>query len=424
MLPQERLVPASGGAIARPPAQAKQRDLLAWFDAVWIAVVMTSMLLVQLLETVTALIILAAVPAFVYLRRDRFRDYALAAVVIGILPAWALISALWSPVPGLTIYYGIEYLFTVMMGVIIGAALDKRQAILGMFAAFAVHAVASLIVGRYVDVGTAGSTYVEEAFVGVMISKNIAADASGLGILVSGAALVAGFRMRQPLLVLAAALVVGIDVWMVLKADSTGALIAAIIASLGMICMQPGRLLSVPARTLVLVLIMAAGTAALLLEEFWYQPVMELVLSSAGKDPSLTGRTYIWSRAAEVIAHNSALGVGYSGFWFPGNAEAEILWKFGGIVDKRGFNFHNTVIEILVHFGYTGVALFGAVFLVGALGLLIRTTRRPTEFGIFLVAYLCFVGARAPVEAFGLAPFLYSTTLISAALAYGLRRSA
>jgi len=425
MLTHERLTPVTEGTVARPVAAPRATpDLLAWFDGVWIAAVMMAMLFVQLLGSVSALIIIAAVPVFVYVRRERLGDYALAAAVLAIIPGWALLSALWSPVPGLTLYYGAEYLFTIMIGVIMGAAIDRQQALLGLFAAFVAYAAASLLVGGYVDVGKAGSTEVGQAFVGIMVSKNIAADSAGLGMLVSGSAMVIGARTRRPLVLLGALAVFAINVWIVLKAESTGALVAAAIATLGLILMQPARILSAPARRLLLAVLLLFGTVALLSESLWFQPLMETVLSSAGKDQTLTGRTYIWQRGYEVIADHSALGVGYNAFWYPGNPEAEILWDFGGIGEKRGFNFHDTIIEVLVHFGYVGLALFGTIAALLTVLTLIRVTRQPTELGLFLVAYLCFVGVRAPVEAFGLAPFLYSTALITAALAYGLRRRA
>lgn len=409
------------GAVARPVSVKANRIWLANFDGAWVAVVMTAMLFVQIMGPISALIIMAAVPTFLLFRRERFSRLALAAGLVGSLPAFALFSAFWSSVPQITVYYGTQYLVTVLIGIVIGTALNSQQALSGLFAAFAAHAFASLLIGDYTVVGQAGKTAVELAFIGIMASKNLAADASGVGMLIASAVVVSSVRQRQPILFLLALVVLAIDVWMVIRAESTGALVAAAIAAVAMIAMQAGRAFTVQARTFLFVAIAVVVLAALASQALWYDALMETLLKSAGKDTTLTGRTYIWDHAWRMIDARPVLGLGYNAFWNVGNPDAELLWDFAGIAEKRGFNFHNSGIEILVHLGYAGFALYTAVGGALALVLAVRVTRLPTEFGTFAMAYLCFMGARASVETFGFSPFLYSTALIAAALSYALR---
>lgn len=409
------------GSIARPSYLAARTNRLANFDGIWVAFVMTAMLFEQLLRSVTALALVVALPAYFFLRPERFSKIGLAAGVLGLLPAFALLSAFWSAVPQTTLYYGTEYLITVLIGIVIGVALNSRQALLGLFAAFAAHAIASMLIGGYTLVGHAGSSAVELAFIGIMASKNQAADASGVGMLIASAVAVFALGLRRYFLALCALVVLGIDVWMVLRADSTGALVAAILAAMAMIAMQFGRVLSAQARTMLFVTITTTLSMAFALRSFWFDALMGSILKSAGKDATLTGRTYIWDQASRLIDANPAFGLGYNAFWNVGNPDAELIWKFAGIAEKRGFNFHNTATEILVHLGYVGFTLFAAV--IGALALLlaIRVTRRPDAFGTFAVAYLFFMGIRTPVESFGINPFSYATALIFAILSFGLR---
>lgn len=414
---------ARTGNVARPVTRKTDYNWLAGFDGAWVALVMTAMLFVQILGSISALIMLAAVPVFVVFRYERLPRVALAAGVIGLLPLFALFSATWSSVPQTTLYYATQYLVTVLIGIVIGAALNSQQALLGLFVAFAAHAFASLLIGDYTAVGRAGTTEVGSAFIGIMVSKNLAADASGVGMLIASAVLVSSVRQRQLVLFLLALAVLAIDIWMVIRAESTGALVAAGIAALAMITMQAGRAFTVQARTLLFLAIAAIALGALATQTLWFDAVMESLLKSAGKDSTLTGRTFIWDQAWRMIYARPGLGIGYNAFWNIGNPDAELLWDFAGITEKRGFNFHNTMIEILVHLGYAGLALYITVAGALALVLAIRVTRLPTEFGTFAVAYLCFMGARASVETFGFSPFLYSTALIVAALSYGLRTS-
>ena len=409
------------GSIARPGYLAARANRLANFDGIWVAFVMTAMLFEQLLRSVTALALVVALPAYFFLRPERLSKIGLAAGVLGLLPAFALLSAFWSAVPYTTLYYGTEYLITVLIGIVIGVELNSRQALLGLFAAFAAHAIASMLIGGYTLVGRAGSSVVELAFIGIMASKNQAADASGVGMLIASAVAVFAVGFRRYFLALGALIVLGIDVWMVLRADSTGALVAAILAAMAMIAMQLGRVLSVQVRTMLFVTITTTLSMAFALRSFWFDALMGSILKSAGKDATLTGRTFIWDQASRLIDANPAFGLGYNAFWNVGNPGAELIWKFAGIAEKRGFNFHNSATEILVHLGYVGFTLFAVI--VGALSLIlaIRVTRRPDAFGTFAVAYLFFMGIRTPVESFGLNPFSYATALIFAILSFGLR---
>jgi exopolysaccharide production protein ExoQ len=409
------------GSIARPTYLEARPHRLVYFDGIWVAFVMTAMLFEQLLRSGTALVLVAAVPVYFIVRPDRLPKAGLAVGVLGLLPAFALLSAFWSAVPQTTLYYGTEYLITVLIGIVIGVAVNANQALIGLFFAFSAHAIASMLIGGYALVGRVGSSEVELAFIGIMASKNQAADASGLGMLIASAVAAFGIAQRRYFLGLCALVVLGIDIWMVVRADSTGALLAAVFAAFAMIAMQAGRVLTMQARTLLFVTITTTLTLAFAMRTFWFDAVMGSILESAGKDATLTGRTFIWDQASRMIDANPAFGLGYNAFWNVGNPDAELIWKFAGIAEKRGFNFHNTAIEILVHLGYVGFTLFAAVASALAMLLAIRVTRRPEAFGTFAVAYLFFMGIRTPVESYGFNPFSYATALIFAILSYALR---
>jgi exopolysaccharide production protein ExoQ len=410
------------GSVARPTYLAARPQRLVYFDGIWVAFVMTAMLFEQLLRSGTALVLVVAVPVYFLARPERLPRVWLALGLLGLLPVFALLSAFWSAVPQITLYYGTEYLITVLIGIVIGVAINANQALMGLFFAFSAHAVASMLIGGYTLVGRAGSSQVELAFIGIMASKNQAADASGAGMLIASAVAAFGISQRRLFLGLCALVVLGIDVWMVLRADSTGALVAAVLAALAMVAMQAGRVLTVQARTLLFVTAATTLTLAFALRSFWFDTLMSSILKSAGKDATLTGRTFIWDQASRMIDENPAFGLGYNAFWNVGNPGAEVIWKFAGIGERRGFNFHNTATEILVHLGYVGFSLFAVVAGTLALALAIRVTRRPESFGTFAVAYLFFMGIRTPVESFGFNPFSYATALIFAVLSYALRR--
>src|SRR5581483_2182010 len=75
------------------------------------------------------------------------------------------------------------------------------------------------------------------------------------------------------------------------------------------------------------------------------------------KDPTFTGRTYLWYRAEPVIQQKPLLGHGFAAFWRPGSIDAEGLWRWAGVKHTVGFNFHNTFIETLVQLGIVGLVV-------------------------------------------------------------------
>ena len=72
------------------------------------------------------------------------------------------------------------------------------------------------------------------------------------------------------------------------------------------------------------------------------------------------------------------LGTGFSAFWLQGNVAAEGLWQFGGIVDRAGFSFHNTPIELRVALGWIGMVIYFATVLTGGILLVRRFIQKPT----------------------------------------------
>jgi len=100
--------------------------------------------------------------------------------------------------------------------------------------------------------------------------------------------------------------------------------------------------------------------------------------------------------------------------------DAEGLWQFAQISDREGFNFHNSLIELLVHWGWIGASLVLLVFLTACLALLRRNVRAPTLAGGFFISFVVFEMARSPFESLGPAPVDFGALLLIAALGYGL----
>jgi exopolysaccharide production protein ExoQ len=140
------------------------------------------------------------------------------------------------------------------------------------------------------------------------------------------------------------------------------------------------------------------------------------------KDPTLTGRTYLWYRAADLIKEKPLFGRGYDAFWVQGNTDAEGLWSFFGIASRDGFTFHNTYIQTLVELGWVGLAVVVVTVLIGVVFLVRRFVQKPNLPLVFWTGILLYELVRTPIEVVGTLPFYFSTAYVFGALGAAFSR--
>jgi exopolysaccharide production protein ExoQ len=215
----------------------------------------------------------------------------------------------------------------------------------------------------------------------------------------------------------------GLDLYCVIGARSAGAVLGLGMAVLAIVGLTPlvyaGKAVRAWASATIGVCLVCIGVFYSAIA----QAMIDLGATVFDKDPTLTGRTYLWYRAAELIREHPLLGRGFYAFWLQGNIDAEGLWRYFGIGGRGGFTFHNTFVEILVMLGYAGLVLIGAVVALGVIFLIRRFVMRPTLTQVFWMAILLYELARTPIETIGVAPFYFSTAVVFAALGAAFQRS-
>ncbi|MGB5709357.1 MAG: O-antigen ligase [Waterburya sp.] len=90
----------------------------------------------------------------------------------------------------------------------------------------------------------------------------------------------------------------------------------------------------------------------------WFH--FDAVLISLGKDPSLTGRTEIWSLVIDSIQRNPWHGYGYQTFWQGLEGESAYVWRAMGM-EEGGFRVphaHNGILQLWLDIGLWGVVIF------------------------------------------------------------------
>lgn len=84
------------------------------------------------------------------------------------------------------------------------------------------------------------------------------------------------------------------------------------------------------------------------------------VLQAMGRDPTLTGRTYLWKAVLPSIAGHCWLGYGFNAFWLGMRGQsASVLVRVGYVVSQAHNGFLNLVLEL----GLVGLGAFLAGYL-------------------------------------------------------------
>jgi len=330
-------------------------------------------------------------------------------------PLLALLSVMWSSLPVETLKHGAEFALTVIAAMLLCSARNQKSVLLGIFWAFLLYTAVSLAFGHMVDVGDYGA----RALSGLSDSKNEEADMAATGLVVSAFLFIAGMRIRAKglaLLALAAGLM---QAYVTVRALSAGAIAgtaAALLVLVALITMRKagrnGRIALLAAAVLSAVLV-----AALLLVSS--TSPLSWAAQLFGKDPTLTGRTYLWFRARDFIADHPLLGGGYGAFWQHGNLDAEGLWRYAGIATREGFNFHNTLYDVLVSLGWIGALVLGLTFLAGLGRLLAGYVRSASLMSCFWLAVAAYLFIRMPTECVGINEFYFATVMLFALLGAG-----
>lgn len=401
----ERLQPAAVGW--------KVAGLSVDADGIFAFALFLPLLFIAQLGPAGAAMVAALVPLYVFVRRERLMQVLLPRLFLFLVPAFALFSVIWSEAPKETFKAAIELGLSVLAGLLISSARNQFAVLKGLCAAFLVYVLTAVAMGGQVAIGVGAGGF---AFSGLSGSKNLLADIASTGLIIAMAALMLGVRRRQPLWVLIGAGAILLDLYVVLAARSAGALLGLGMGAAAMIALSLLLLTHRVVRAWLTGALAICLLAAGLSYRWLAQELIETGARIFDKDPTLTGRTYLWYRASDLVQEKPMLGRGYDAFWIQGNMDAEGLWRYSGITERAGFTFHNTAVELLVTLGWVGLILTAAVVLLGAALLIRKFVTRPSIALVCWISLFLYQFARTPIETIGIAPFYFSTVLAFAAL--------
>ena len=262
-----------------------------------------------------------------------------------------------------------------------------------------------------------------DAFSRLTDSKNLMADIASTGLIVSLATIFLSVRARDWPWIAIGAVAALLELYCVAAARSAGAILGLVLGLAPLLVLSP----LVAASRAVRAWLTSTVAVVLLVIGLNYRVIAEAMINLGAslfdKDATLTGRTYLWYRAFDLIREKPVLGRGYFSFWLQGNIDAEGPWRYAGIVERSGFNFHNTLVDLLVTVGWLGAMVLIATVLIGSVALVRRFVDRPSLALVFWISILLYELSRTPIETLGIQPFYFSTTLVFGALGAAFGRT-
>ncbi len=138
--------------------------------------------------------------------------------------------------------------------------------------------------------------------------------------------------------------------------------------------------------------ILIGGCVLVLLLTYWVE-----LLTGLGRDPSLTGRTFIWGYALTRLMERPLLGYGRGAFWAPGS---EYAVEAGQSIGTSWIppHAHNGIVDLSLDVGLIGLSLFLIIYFtafVRALKLA-YATKNPED--LWPLAYLTFLAMNNVTE--------------------------
>jgi O-antigen ligase len=257
------------------------------------------------------------------------------------LAALAIVSTVWSQVPGETLRASLYYLLDTLFAVYLVVTFSTEELMTLTMMLGTTVALASLVLiagfpqyGLVHEVGHAG------VWRGIFAEKNDAAK--NLAFLLTP---VCNRRILRPLSLAYGALVLGL---LVMTRSATAIVIVAayFVFMLGLQLYRRMR----PSNATVLLLLAAALGVVLAAVGYAEFGAISALL---GRDPTLTGRTDIWAVLIESAKKRPLLGYGFSGFWTglegeSGTLYAQVQWFFTYA--------HSGLLEIVLQLGLVGLA--------------------------------------------------------------------
>lgn len=350
------------------------------------------------------------IAAFLLITSRRSTQILLRAWPVLLLPALAIVSTAWSADPALTLRRAFALLGIVLFGLSLSASFSFQSCISVVTRALASAMLLSIVwVVLFPAYGLHQATDAVQAvhaglWRGIFAHRNILGGAfAGITLtflLVYGRYAFKNLIVRLGAIAVTLACLVGAN-------SGTGYVIAVAMPlfafSMAFVATQPPR----KRLQLLLVVLIAIAILLTLADELG-----TVVLQALGKQTDLTGRTIYWYYIIQLLGSDLLLGHGYS-------AGLLVLdQKIGALTNATLTSAHNGYLELLIYFGFVGLAIAMLVLawlLWGAIRLVVIGPSSLSIQSTFPVVVVVFALAHNVVESSFVVPNSLVTLLLAVA---------
>ena len=287
----------------------------------------------------------------------------------------AVLSTEWSILPDTTLRRAMALSLGSLFGLYLAARFSWRELMDLLAAVFVVLALGSYLSVLVAPGWAIHATIHPGAWKGLWYEKNGLGQIMTWGVLAcSCAALMV--PERRKLWIAGALLCAGLVIFSTSKTSLLGMMLVG--SGLAVVFgFRRGGLVAVLTAWLALVgLGLAVGLAV-------FAP--ELVFQALGKDPTLTGRTDIWTSVLRRVEERPWQGYGYAAFWADKQGPVGFVRNE---VDWDAPTAHNGWLELLLSFGWTGVIMFAVHLSVTAAAALLSLGRGACAYWTILAVAL------------------------------------
>ena len=241
---------------------------------------------------------------------------------------------------------------------------------------------------RYPGMAYESSSHFTNAFTGLYNTKNACASELVFGIIINVLMIRQQFRKRK--LSFWWVILLAVQVGLLLMCQATGAVITLVVAFVSLIIYLRIKV-RVP-----LGIVYIVGNMVFLFLTLTLMPLFSDLITSLGKDPTLTGRIPVWNRIISMmLEHNTLLGYGLGMFWR--NPSAVRLITSGFDMKENPFlaslstGAHNVILEMWLNNGILGITAF-FIMIFTAFYYYNKMEEEDYRFALVILAYLTMNG--------------------------------
>ncbi|GAB4524348.1 MAG: O-antigen ligase [Pleurocapsa sp.] len=299
--------------------------------------------------------------------------------IIWILVILVLLSFLWSNIPDISFRGAFAFMETCAFGLYFASRYNINEQLRLIACALGITSLISLLYTLVLpSYGIENGIHLG-AWRGPFIQKNIFARILVLACL--SFVCMDSKQLWQKFLVFAG-LTLSFSL-IILSQSTTALMVLALLLMLNVIY----KLLCL--KDIVAIPLMLVSLIAAIVVAAWVLSNAETILSSVGKDLTLSGRTTIWAILIEQIKLRPWLGYGYLGFWRDPAAISLMTKTFGTTYVPA--HSHNGYLELLTSFGFVGVLLFSITLIALARRSLILVVRERSQEGFWPLLFLSYI---------------------------------